>query len=185
MLKKTSSRRRRTRYPIHRIKLTMTYDSAEIAKLLGVHRNTVRNWLKLGLPKLDDQRPVLIYGRALKAFLSARQERNRASCAVGEFYCFRCRVPRSPWGGIADVIPHSAKTVQLKSICEACETPIHRIVKLTDLAAHAAVLDLGRHASERVAGTTIEKSPARENPLQWQSASHPTLDDYTTANVAV
>lgn len=184
MLKKPP-RRRRTRYPLHRIKLTMTYDAAEIAKLLGVHRNTVRNWIKLGLPKLDDQRPVLIHGRALKAFLSARQERSRAPCAVGEFYCFRCRAPRPPWGGIADVIPHSSKTVQLKSICAVCETPIHRIVKLADLGAHAAVLDLGRHASDPGAETRIKASPSDDNPPQRQTGSRSTLDDYTTANVAV
>jgi hypothetical protein len=50
-----SSKRRKSkgrRYPINRIKQACSYDPAEIAKLLGVHRNTVRHWLKKGSRRL-------------------------------------------------------------------------------------------------------------------------------------
>jgi len=39
------------------------YTVEEIAKLFGVHRNTVRQWVKQGLPTSDRKRPMLILGR--------------------------------------------------------------------------------------------------------------------------
>ena len=42
------------------------------AKLFGVHRNTIRRWLKEGLPTID-RRPCCPWA-ALKAFLAERQE---------------------------------------------------------------------------------------------------------------
>jgi hypothetical protein len=41
------------RYPVNLIKLSCIYDPAEIAKLFGIHRNTVRHWLKEGLAPID------------------------------------------------------------------------------------------------------------------------------------
>jgi hypothetical protein len=32
----------------------------EVASLFGVHKNTVREWVKRGLPTNDDRRPMLI-----------------------------------------------------------------------------------------------------------------------------
>jgi Homeodomain-like domain len=49
MVKLPRPRRRQPRIPISRIKAGCTYDTNDIAKLLGVHRNTVRHWLKRGL----------------------------------------------------------------------------------------------------------------------------------------
>ena len=50
----------RRRYPVNRIKQTCSYDPADIAKLFGIHRNTVRHWLKDGLKAIDDRRPIVV-----------------------------------------------------------------------------------------------------------------------------
>ena len=55
-LKKKSARRRR--YRVNLIKETYLYDTNEIAKLFGLHRNTVRHWSKEGLRPIDDRRPI-------------------------------------------------------------------------------------------------------------------------------
>ena len=45
------------------VKLHRNYTVEEIARLFGLHKNTVRNWLKEGLALIDGQRPMLILGR--------------------------------------------------------------------------------------------------------------------------
>lgn len=67
----------RRRYPLSRIKQTCSYDPGDIVKLFGIHRNTVRHWLKDGLIPIDDRRPVLVHGTALKTFLTERQRSRR------------------------------------------------------------------------------------------------------------
>lgn len=124
---------RRNRHPIQRIKRDTTYDAAEIGKLLGVHRNTVRQWLKSGLPTIDDRRPALVYGAVLRDFLIARQNQRRQSCPIGRFWCFRCRAPREAFGGMADAIMQSERAFRLSSLCASCETSVHRIVAAGDL----------------------------------------------------
>ena len=49
-------------------KIHRNYSVGEAAALLGVHKNTVRNWIKNGLPLCDDRRPALILGAELREF---------------------------------------------------------------------------------------------------------------------
>ena len=69
------------RHPNHRrVKLHRNYTVEEIASLLFVHKNTVREWVKLGLPVIDNKRPMLILGQELAAFLQARRIKNKRTC---------------------------------------------------------------------------------------------------------
>ena len=52
------------------VKTHRTYTVEEIASLFHVHRNTVREWVRRGLPTCDDRRPMLILGAELAAFSS-------------------------------------------------------------------------------------------------------------------
>lgn len=45
-----------------RAKLHRSYTAFELAELLDVHKNTVRQWIKAGLPVVDGARPALICG---------------------------------------------------------------------------------------------------------------------------
>lgn len=142
-----------------RIKQGVSYEVVEVAKLLGVHRNTVRRWLKEGLAALDDRRPILIHGSVLKPFLAKRRQDRRRKCDPGEFYCFRCRAPRAPWGSMADVSFRTEKVARLSALCACCETPMHRTVRRADLAALAALIDLHTLGSERL----IDRSEPNAN----------------------
>jgi hypothetical protein len=138
------------RITIHRIKSSATYEVAEVAKLLGVHRNTVRRWLADGLTPLDDRRPTLILGAVLAAFLRAKRADRRTPCGPGEFYCFRCRTPRRPFGGLVDVRHRTEKISRLSGLCECCDTPIHRTARRSDLPKLTALFDLQTMAEERL-----------------------------------
>mgnify|MGYP002386631203 CR=1 FL=1 len=133
-----------------RVKQTVTYDVAEAARLLGVHRNTVRRWLKDGLEPIDDRRPLLIHGSRLKAFLSTRKQDRKQACRPGEFFCFRCRAPRKPWGGTADVTFRTEKLASLLALCAECETPMYRAVRVADLPSLRSLIDLRTMEPERL-----------------------------------
>ena len=122
-----------TRHPNHRlVKIHRNFTVEEIAKLFGAHRNTVRQWIKRGLPTIDTKRPMLILGRDLVEFLQARRLKNRRICNPGEIYCVRCRVPRNPAGDMADYQQLTATLGDLIGICPCCESMMYRRVNLVN-----------------------------------------------------
>ena len=86
MATKEEKSARRRRYRVNLIKQTYLYDTNEVAKLFGLHRNTVRHWSKEGLKPIDPRRPFYIHGSDLKAFLARRQEGRRQKCALASSF---------------------------------------------------------------------------------------------------
>lgn len=121
------------RFNTNRIRKHYSYSMQEISHLLGVHTNTVASWLKQGLPKTDKQKPYLIYGDDLRVFLNERQKSRSRKCAVNEFYCFRCRVPKRSLGNLVDVRFRNPKTVMVSGLCETCETAVNKVQSVQDL----------------------------------------------------
>ena len=116
------------RYPsARRIKIHRSYTVEEIARVLGVHKHTVRRWDKIGLSVIDDHRPKLFRGPDIHAFLSARRAAAKRPSGPGQMYCFKCRGPRAPFGAEADLLPINANVASLTGIC-ACGTLMHRRV---------------------------------------------------------
>lgn len=116
------------------VKLNRTYDVAELAALLAVHKNTLRNWQAEGLKPIDTRRPVLFYGSTIRAFLSGRNAKRRSPCGPGMLYCFKCRAPRPPALGMVDYVPISATGGNVRAICATCETVMHRRAAKASLA---------------------------------------------------
>lgn len=131
------------RHPNHRrVKIHRSYTVEEIAKLFGAHKNTVRSWVKAGLPICDDKRPMLILGHDLTAFLQARRARNKQTCRPGEIYCLGCRVPKLPAGDMADYLPVTEKVGNLRGICPDCHSIMHRCVSMAKLGQVRGNLDI-------------------------------------------
>jgi hypothetical protein len=60
----------RKRRPNHRlVKIHRSYTVEEIAACSVSHKNTVRTWVKAGLPTCDSKRPMLILGSDLAEYL--------------------------------------------------------------------------------------------------------------------
>jgi excisionase family DNA binding protein len=122
------------RHPNYRhVKVHRNYTVEEAANLFGIHKNTVREWLKSGLPVLDDKRPMLILGQDLAAFLQARRIKNKQTCQPGQMYCVRCRSPKTAAGDMADYHPRTEKLGMLKAICPDCHFMMNRHVSLAKL----------------------------------------------------
>lgn len=144
--------RRRKRHPNPRlVKIHLTYTVEEAARLFGNHRNTVRNWIRDGLSVLDDGRPVLILGAELRAYLERKRDKAKCPCPPGFLYCVRCRAARRPAGGMADYLPVTASSGNLRGICPNCETLMNRRVSIARLTLDCADLDVAfPEASTRI-----------------------------------
>ena len=124
------------------VKIHRSYTVEEAARVFGIHKNTVRAWIDAGLPVCKDMRPHLILGRELGAFLQARRAKKKRPCAVGEMYCFRCRAPRIPAGGMADFVLKTDAVGNLEGICPECSTMMYQRASVARLPAIRAKLDI-------------------------------------------
>lgn len=109
------------------VKIHRNYSVEEAARLLGVHRNTVREWIKRGLPVIAGH-PTLILGPELRAFLARRREQGRRPCHSGEIYCMRCRQPRAPAREMVDYQQIAPNRGRLIALCSSCEAVMYRSV---------------------------------------------------------
>ncbi len=116
-----------------RIKIHRSYTVTEAADALGVHKSSVRLWIKKGLPIAEERHPALLLGTAIHKFLDDRKAKQRHRLAPGEFYCFKCRAAKSPAAGMADYVPASPTLGNLKGLCPDCETIMNRRTSLAKL----------------------------------------------------
>jgi hypothetical protein len=135
-------KRRNRRPDRRRVKALRSYTIDEAARILEVHRNTVRHWIKAGLSVIDEKRPIVILGSALGAFLVQRRQAARQRCQAGQMFCLKCRKPQEPAGRMADFVPSSATLGALVGICPTCNRLMYRRVSLARLAEICGALDV-------------------------------------------
>ncbi|WP_417620971.1 helix-turn-helix domain-containing protein [Parasphingorhabdus sp.] len=123
-------------------KLHRSYSVEEAAQTLRVHKGSVRNWIKAGLPTVHETRPILILGSELRDWLEKRRKAAKRPCPPGTIYCFKCREPRPPALGMVEYVPMNAKSGNLKAMCADCETFMHRRTALASIEAVMPNLDV-------------------------------------------
>jgi hypothetical protein len=154
-----------------RVKIHRNYSVEDIARLFGIHKNTVRNWLKQGLATIDDRRPTLVLGRELSRFLHERRQKAKQSCGPGRIYCIACRAPKVPAGKMADCTS-TGLAGNLCGICPDCHRLIYRRVNLAKIDAIRGELEItftqpdariGESAVLSVNCDSSQKAQAHEN----------------------
>ena len=123
-------------------KVNRNYSVQDIVGLYGVHKNTVLQWFKNGLQRIDGRRPALVLGSELRRFLRDRQLRVRSVCKLGEIYCVRCRAPRWPAGDLADYAPRNENSGLLVAICPSCDNLMFQAVSVAKLQRISLRLDV-------------------------------------------
>jgi len=131
------------RYPNPKlVKIHRNYTVEDIARSFDLHKNTVRQWIKRGLPTIDKHRPALVLGRDLAAFLQAQRRKAKQPCLPGFIYCMKCRAPRAPAGDMAEYRPMNATGGNLIGICPDCDKMMYRRVNRARLDAVKGNLDV-------------------------------------------
>lgn len=148
------------------VKIHRSYSVEEAARLLHIHKNTIRDWIRRGLPTIDQRRPVLILGRELAEFLARRRRNSKRPCAAGQIYCVRCRCPQNPAGDMADYRPLTATGGNLVGICPDCNALIYRRVSLAKLDIARGDLEVSRPEAGRrideIASPSVIRDLVRE-----------------------
>lgn len=139
-------------------KIHRSYTVEEIAALYGVHRNTVRQWIKAGLSVVDQRRPVLVLGSALAEYLRIRRTVNKRPCQPGEIYCLRCREPRVPAGTYVRYHPITPTQGNLVGICPCCNTGLFRRVSAANLGQFDGLLRITMPPAEEHIGKSAQPS---------------------------
>ena len=162
-----------SRHPNPRlVKLHRNYSVEDISRLFSLHKNTVRNWLKQGLPTIDDQRPTLVLGQELSRFVRERRQKAKQSCGPGRIFCIACRAPKIPAGKMADCIASGPLAGSLCGICPDCGRLIYRRINLAKIDAIRGELEiaftqprprLGETAAPSVNCDSGEKAQAHGN----------------------
>ena len=134
--------RRNRRPDRRRVKVLRSYTIDEVARTLEVHRNTVRHWIKAGLPVIDDKRPTLMLGSDLAEFLLRRRDARRQPCRAGQMFCLKCRKPQEPAGRMADYVASSATSGALVGICPACNGLMYRRASVARFSDVVGALDV-------------------------------------------
>jgi hypothetical protein len=124
------------------VKIHRNYTGEEAASLFGIHKNMVREWVKSGLPVIDDRRPMLILGRDLAAFLQVRRFKYKQTCQPGEIYCVGCRAPKVPAGDMVEYRPITEKSGNLTAICPDCNSFMNRRVSIAKLGQVRGKMDI-------------------------------------------
>lgn len=128
------------RFKTQRIKANKSYQVAELAETAGVSIQTIRNWIRAGMQRVDGNRPTIIMGFQALDYLKARMAKTRRPLALGEFYCLRCKAPRAALGAMAEYEPTSDTSGRLKALCDTCECACNRNVRASDLPAIGEVM---------------------------------------------
>ena len=137
----------------HQVKLHRIYSTSELAACCNVHKNTISNWCRMGLMPVDDRKPALFSGRAVRAFLDGQSKARKRPCPPAHLYCCRCREARPLALEVADYTPKRATSGLLVGLCAICGTAMHRLTREADL-------------ERLMPGVTIQKRPAPDC-LSW------------------
>ncbi len=114
------------------VKRNRNYSVNDVSNLLGVHKSTVRNWVKTkGLMIIDDRRPMLIVGCDLYSFIKRQKRKNKRKCEAGELFCVKCRIPQMAIGQEIICHPMTPTIGRIEATCLQCSSTMNRFVNIS------------------------------------------------------
>ena len=127
--------------PYH-VKIHRNYTIEEIAALFHLHKNTVRTWVRRGLPVIDTARPMLILGSDLRKYLQLKRKANKTPCKLNELYCVSCKAPKEPALNMAEFKAINEQAGRLIGLCPTCDSVMNKFVSQCKLSEIQAKLEV-------------------------------------------
>lgn len=123
------------KYKLGKIVSKRSYITEELADLLGVHVQTVRQWRKEGLSPIEpNASPYLFFGMDVKRFLIDQRAKYKPKLQEGEFYCLKCKKgvrPKSVQQVCRNVFVGNGKvSYLLVANCPMCGIGVRRFTTL-------------------------------------------------------
>lgn len=122
-------------YPLQRIRYWYCYDIEEICSLYKdceLHPQTVRQWIKNGLPVIDSGKPALVYGSRLTQYLGKLNQSHKCKTAFYEMFCMKCKDAKTP-SQRRITLHQDNKSVKAKGRCPVCKTIMNKNYKMDDI----------------------------------------------------
>ncbi len=127
--------------PYH-VKIHRNYTIEDVAALFQLHKNTVRSWVKQGLPVIDTNRPMLILGSDLREYLQSKRKAKKATCKPNELYCVSCKAPKEPALSMAEFKAINEQIGRLIGLCPTCDSVMNKFVSQSKLPEIQAKLEV-------------------------------------------
>lgn len=164
-------------YPHNRVRYWFAYDIDDVCALFsdfGLHPQTVRKWVKDGLPTIDTGKPTLIYGNDLIVWLKEKNQANKHKTGFGEFYCMSCQDARPIFQNRIVVI-QKAQFLQVQGVCRECKSRMFKNHKLDEwalLRKKFKLVDVSQlydcaHSIDKTHISTQDET-AKNESLQWE-----------------
>jgi hypothetical protein len=103
----------------------MSYTVTELTGILGINEKTVARWMDDGLKTVSGgEKPYLISGSDLQAFLKNKDEKRKVPLERNEFFCFGCKRARRAKRGSKQVMGDKEK-----ALCSVCSGKMSRTIK--------------------------------------------------------
>jgi hypothetical protein len=131
--KKKKIKKYKRRFNSRLVKHNLSYSTQEVADLLKTTLNTVNNWYKRGLKKIDNRKPHLVFGEDLIMFLNGKNNKRKQKCAPNELYCCKCKLARKAWENTVDLRHIGSKRLVITGLCEVCGNKVNKLAAIENI----------------------------------------------------
>lgn len=158
------------------------YSTEEVLEKYDICANTLTNWIKQGLRRIETARPHLYRGAELIRFHQDRRARGRTQLRHGEFKCVGCKQVVLPEPAKVDVTP-STSSVSWTAItkCPDCSTLAWKILNATEcdsLRALQANNTSWDYSDERAATEPAHIGISLPETIRWNPVNEKLVRDW-------
>ncbi len=111
------------------IESNRSYSTEKIQKLLKIHPQTIRGWVKEEGLQCVSKKPMLIYGAILKAFIKTRNEKHKKTLDFKEMKCLKCRNISVPKDNQISIYNNQNGSIRAVGVCSNCDNEFSKLYK--------------------------------------------------------
>ncbi len=111
------------------IESNRSYSTEKIKKLIGIHEQTIREWVNRNNLECVSRKPILIYGAVLKEFIKNRNESHKKTLNFNEFKCLKCKAISIPQDNQISIYHNKNGSIRATGICQNCHNEFSKLFK--------------------------------------------------------